>query len=306
MKDLIINGVPLRDPLGGKYGIDYTASTFLSDAQRMVSGGGSVYGFHGDLPETENWFGTSRETLTLNVMGDDNTEHNALLNAFHGMFTAKDFDVVAAPQRSPLAVGSGRNGRTFNVDANLLKIAKVRGIGSPALERLNERTARMTVILEKIYGFWSSQNEYTTALIPITAASQEVDLTSDLAGSNAPIIDGKIRIKGPLSAATGQVVVYDKGTTRGLGIKVIPALTASQYVIIDMLTMKASMVTSDTWTGGTDFSARVVITGDGQFSLDHKESFAFPTSFSYGATVVSAGYTSGSTAVQFRLRRSFL
>lgn len=303
MKDLIVSGVPLRDPVGGKYGIDYTASTFLADGSRAVATD-SVYGFHGDRPQVRNWFGTSRETLTLNVMGDTNTEHNELLSGWQGLLTQKDFDVVSAPQRSPLAGGTGRTGRSFNVSPDLIKTARCRMVGNPAIERLNEKTARLTAILEKIYGFWSSLVEYTSVSAPIAGSPQVVDLSSVALGSTAPIIDGKIRVKGPFTSI-GQIMITDNASGAGIGLKFTTSLPSTSYVIIDMLTMKASVVTSDVWVGGIDYTPRVIINGDGQFSIDPKEPLSFPASFVYGVTVASSGYTAGTSAIQFRLRRSY-
>lgn len=302
MRDFLVSGVPMRDPLG-KYGIDYTASTIFSDASRAVSTD-TIWGYHGRVAEVVNYFGSSHQTLVINVMGDTKAEHDQLLNGFQTLFTRKDFTVLSAPQRSPLAAGSGRSGRTFDVSSDLIKTALMCANGAPGIERINERTAKLTVILENIRAFWRSVNQYSLASVPLTTTPQTIDLTSLTADSTTPITAGQMRIKGPVAVA-GKVVAYDRDTLRGMGFKATVALLATEYVIIDMETLKATKVTTDTWTGGTDFTARVELAGEGAFTFDPGEVVNFPSVMQYQARIVSSGITNGSTAVEFRLNRSY-
>jgi len=306
MRDYLVSGVPLRDPQG-KYFIDYTRSVLLGDLSRTINSN-STYGYHGDTPETDNYFGTSKETIVLNVLGDDKEEHQKFLKGFHSLFSRIDFPIVTAPQRSSLAAGSGRAGRSFNVSNDLVHTARGRMVGSLAIERLNETTARITIILELISGFYRSLNEYTSASIPITAATVTADLAAIAGDSTAPITVGKMRVKGPI-AVGGWVRVYDRALARGVGVRapVSTAISATEYVILDFETLKASKATTDSWTGTTNMDNRVDIFGEGAFFFDAGEPESnWPDSMDYSATLKSVGYTAGTTAVEFRVKRSYL
>lgn len=306
MREYIVSGVPLRDPLypaNPHYFVDYTASTLLGDAARIIQDTSS-WGSHGVMPEDYNYFTSSRETLVINVLGEDKEQHNALLRGFQGLFTRKDFTMISAPQRSLLAAGSGRAARTFGVATSLQRVAAARGVGSVAIERINERTARITVLVEIMGAFWRSVDDATSVSTPITTATQTVSLNTVAGDSNAPLTVGKIRIKGPISVG-GSVRVFDRDTMRGVGFKAQAALLASEYVLINLADLSATKVSSDVWAGGIDFNARIETTGEGGLSFDPGDPSVFPGQFGYSARVVSSGYTSGSTAVQFRLNRSY-
>jgi len=306
MRDYIVSGVPLRDPLG-EWGIDYTASTLVSDVSRTILDG-SIFGFHGGAPDPENYFGTGRESLVMNVLGDDKDDHKMILTGLLGLFGRKDFTVLSAPQRTPLAGGLARAGQSFTVDPSLLRTAQFRQVGSAGIERINERTARVTFVLENINAFYRSVSDYTTASIPITAASQAVDLTALLGDSNAPITAGLVRVKGPL-AVSGLLKVQDSVSGKSVGLRPTVALAATEYVVIDMATLKANKNTTDSWaqTGGADWSARVDLGGEGAFVFDSgAPAGTWPAGgFVYGGTIAATGFTSGTTAMDFRLKRSY-
>jgi hypothetical protein len=306
MREYIVSGIPLRDPVANQYFIDYTASQLFGNAARTVASQGS-YGFHGDGVEVDNYFESSRETLVLNILGDTKEEHNQLFRGFNGLFSRKDFSVVTAPQRSPLAAGSGRTSRSFDVSQDLQRSSLLRAIGNPAVDRVNEKTARVTWILENIWGFYRSLLQYTTPLATVGAASATADISTTTGDSHAPITDCLVRIRGPLPIG-GYVRVYDAVSGKGIGFKATVALLGTEYVIIDCLTGKASKVTSDTWTGGTDVTARVELMGEGGMSFDPgAPASTWPVAtFAYGITVTSGGFTVGQTAYELRLRRSYL
>jgi hypothetical protein len=426
----------------------------------MITSGG-LFGFHGDVAERENYFGTSKETLVLNVLGDDKEEHNALLRGIRGLFARKDFTVLTSPQRTPLVVenaipdpepdaltdwnanslalvtapwdalktaaqttssGSfvhhifsrrnttrvfkagetikvtakvaasnparqfwisphsrtpnaypasplasaspitagagwqtvsftcvltadialgqadvalvssavppasetmtmgdvtfeslshpGRDNRSFNIAADFLRTGLFRAVGSPAVERINEKTARVTWILENIWGFYRSVSDFTTSQLLMTSNTMTWDFSATALGSNAPIDSGLLRIKGPVNSGGGFLRVADATSGKTIALKPTTNLLATEYVVIDIATLKANKVTTDSWatTGGTDWTARVEIGGEGSFSFEPgSPSVGFPDvgGFSYGGTAV---LNSGSTAtgVEFRFKRSYL
>ena len=141
MRDYIVNGVPLRDPLGQWY-VDYTRSELSGSAARTVPGQ-QPYGYHGDPAPREGFFTTSQETIVLNVVGSTKDEFNALLRGFQGLFGRPTFDVLSAPQRSALGNGSARAQQMFSVSSSLVRRALGRRIGSIAVERIDEAAARL-------------------------------------------------------------------------------------------------------------------------------------------------------------------
>jgi hypothetical protein len=168
-------------------------------------------------------------------------------------------------------------------------------VGNPAVERINESTARVTFIVEIMAGFWQSTNVYTSASpLVLSTTPVEINLTTLLGIGNAPVIDGFIRINGPLSAA-GEVTVQDRSnpfrsiTYQANGV----ALGASDKVVIDIRTLQATKKTTSTWSlaGGTDVTKNVVTSGDGQFTLE-PEIANFPDGPNdYRVNIVHAGAT---------------
>jgi hypothetical protein len=310
MREYIVSGVPLRDPVGafpGVYFLDYTRSELDGDISRTITSGAD-FGFHGSLPDVDNYFGTSRETLTINLAAADKDEYATYLRALQGLFGRRDFQVITAPQRSPLAAGSGRDGRSFAVDPSLLREARMRAVGGIAVERLNEKTGRLKVILENIWGFYRSTQDYTSAPVPVAAASAVISLT--VAGdSTAPINTGLVRVKGPV-AAGGFVRLMDVNSVKGIGLKFPTALAATEYAIVDLATLKAVKQTTDTWatTGGTNITTTVDPNGEGVVAFDPgPPAGGWPAAgYAYSYTLLAGGFTAGSTTVEVRLRRSYL
>lgn len=305
MRDYIVAGVPLRDPLG-QWFIDYSRSSLVTELSRALAGS-QPYGYHGSPSPKEGFFGTGRETVVLNIVGNNKDDHNALLRGFLGLFGRPTLTITSAPQRSALSGGSARYGQTFSVSADLIRLSTFRLVGSPAVERVDEAASRVTFILENVLAFWSSQNYYTSSPLVLAGSTGTLDLKPTLADSQAPITDGLIRIKGPISAA-GSVIVRDRTTTRNVKYTAVTALAASEYVVIDIFRLTARLQTTDSWstTTGTDVSNRIDVSGPGVMGFSPGDVVAFPDSSDYAATIVASGHTNGSTAVETRLRRSYL
>lgn len=309
MRDLIVDGVPMRDPQN-KWGIDYTRSGMIADLSRALLSD-PPYGFHGDPANNsqEAFFGTGREVWVLNVLGDTTDEHKQALRGLLGLFQQQTLPVLGAPQRSPLNGGSARVGQTFNVAADLVTRADFRLMASPAIERISESTARVTFTVENRRAFWMSNLYYTSSAVTFSSGTITTALDSTLSDSNAPVTDGLIRIKGPI-AANGSVTIQDRGNAfRSVTFSAgATAIAATEYIVIDMATLAARKQTSAVWTmtTGTDVGALITTSSDGAFYLSPAKGANWPAGpYSYTVTAIAVGQTTA-TAIDFQLRRSYL
>lgn len=303
MRDYIVSGVPLRDPQG-QWFIDYTRSSLTTELTRTLTGD-APYGYHGDAISRNGFFGTGRETIVLNLIGSNKDNYNALLKGFQGLFQRPEYPVVSAPQRSTLSAGTARQGQSFSVASDLTRQGTFRTVGTIVTERVDEAAARLTMIVENRLAFWMS-TVYYTALQAITSTPVTIDLETILADSDAPVTDGLIRIKGPISAA-GSVTVRDRDQAQTVKYNSVTALASTEYVVIDMATLSARLQTLDSWslTTGTDVSTRLEKTGDGPMTFTPGDVVTFPSSFNYAGVITAAGHTSATT-VEVRVRRSYL
>jgi len=309
MREMIVDGIPLRDPLG-EWFIDYTQSKLVADVSREFDSD-PPYGYHGNPQNVvdEAYFGVGTETWVLNVIGSSKADFEVNLRGILGLVQRPELTVLGAPQFSGLNAGSARVGQTFNVSADLVTQAKMRMIGSPAKKRIGPDAMELTLIMENLWAFWMSRDYFTSAMTALTSASQAIVLDSTMADSSSPVTDGLVRIKGPI-AAGGYVIIQDRANPfRAIRYSAVTALGASEYVVIDMGTLAARLQTTDTWamTGGTDVGSRATSAGDGAFYMLGALGANWPAGpYNYTVTCVSSGYTSGSTAVGFRVRRSYL
>ena len=305
MRDFIVGGVPLRDPQG-QWTIDYTRSS-LGNAPAREIPGEQPFGFHGDPVAREGFFGVSRDTIVLNLIGSTKDDFAALYGGFEALFGRPENLAVSAPQRSALAGGSARAGQTFSNNQDELRQAPIRMVGNIAKERIDEAAARLTIIVENRLAFWQSVNYYTTDPLVLASGSGTLDLKTILADSQGVANDGLLRIKGPFAAA-GVILIRDRATNSGIRYNSTTALTGSQYVVIDLQTLHAELQSTDTWaiTGGTDVSNRLDVFGPGMFGFSPGAVVSFPASNDYFAGITASGQTNGSTAIEARLRRSYL
>jgi len=307
MRDLIVDGVPLRDPQG-EWSIDYTRSKMLPEVSRAYISD-PEYGFHGNTSGNGelSYFGTATESWVINVASTDKDDHRVNMRGLSGLFQRPELLVVAAPQRTPLAAAV-RSGATFDISADAQLQGRFQMNGSVAEERINEATSRITVIMENLNAFWMSANYYTSAPAVLAGSPQTVVLDTVLADSDAPVTDGMIRIKGPV-AAGGTVTVQDRSNAfRSVRYTAVSEIPAGQWVLIEMATLRAVARSIDTWSmaGGVDVSSRLTTSGDGAFFLSPGIGAGFPAaSWSYIAAVAATGFTAGTTAVEFRVRRSY-
>lgn len=303
MREYIVAGVPLRDPLG-QWFVDYTKSSLTGDTARSVPGQ-QPYGYHGDPYPREGFFSPSQETIVLNLVGNDGPDYAALLRGFQSLFSRPTVPVLSAPQRTGLSNGTSRASQGFSGPSAAVRAALGRKLGSIAVERVDEAAGRLTIIWENLWAFWRSTEAYTSVSTPITTNQQDIDLATTAGDSGAPIAGAIFRIKGPLAAA-GSVLLRDRDTARSVKYTATTALGAGEYVLIDGATLRGRLVTSDTWdmAAGTDVSNRV--DAGAIMYLTPGDVVSFPGGNAWSLRVNSAGYTSGTTAVEVRLQRSYL
>lgn len=307
MRDYIIDGVPLRDPQN-KWTIDHTRSRTLAEISRDIESS-AIYGMHGAVDSVESFFTSGKETIVLNVIGDDKEELNANLRGLVGLLQRRSYTAVSAPQRTAL-VGAGvdRNARTFDVDPDLIRSASCRTYGSIASEYINETTYRITAIVEKINAFWFSSEEYTSTAEALAPGTTVMDLSEIAGDSEAPITRGMVRVQGPLPE--GAQVTFVDGTNyrRSIGFETGDAVTSGQWVLVDFATCTARLKNTDDWNllTGTDLTSWLGVAGDGAFFLSPQSALAtFPeVSFAYSSTVLQGSATGAN--VEFRIRRSYL
>lgn len=298
MREYIVSGVPLRDPLG-EWFIDYRKSSLFTDISRALNGD-SPYGYHGDAVPREGFFGTGKETIVLNVIGSSQADFEANFRGFHGLFSRPEFTIVSAPQRTALSAGTARFGQSFAGSSDIRRQSTFRMVGSMAVERIDAAAARLTIIVENRLAFWRSVNSYTTSA---AGMSGTIDLTGILEDSNAPVTEGFIRLQGPLTGG-GNVLVQDRDRPRSL--QYTGNVASGEYVVINIANLKAKLQSSDTWSmsGGTDVSSNIDVTGDGPMYFSPGDIVGFPnTAFDYNAVVTNLG---GSGTVELRLKRSYL
>lgn len=311
MRDLLVNGVPLRDPLGN-WTPDYTRSSLFGSVSRATPTTEQI-GYHGVDSSGPSFFGSAQYSLVLNLQAADKDEYNTLFRALQALFGGPSYQLVSAPQRSSLVnkpSGSPRSDRTFNVDPDDLQVATARTIGSIAVERLTERAARLTIVIELPGGFWQSQNNYSLGSTPLPQGTTTIDLTSSgLAGeSTAPITEGLIRVRGVLAQGSA-LQIRDRGLAdRALVIRPAVALQVNQYILVDPRTLNARLLTTNTWslTAGSDARSLIELTGNGGFTFEPQLGFDdFPsTPNRYWATVVKTD--SVAAQIEMQLRRSYL
>ncbi len=161
--------------------------------------------------------------------------------------------------------------------------------------------ARLTAICRIPGVYWRDETEATWAgLLP--GASQAA---TPFAGSTGPIVDALLRVTGPATnpsvtdVATGGKVSYT-GT-----------VSAGNRLLIDCGSLKAAIVTTDTWdlTTGSDVTGNIGATGPGSaFRWLHlTPAVAVGDPFSRVVLVTSAATaTTGASGLQVRARRAYL
>lgn len=307
MRDLIVNGVPLRDPLR-QWSIDYTRSTLFSAVSRRFESESAV-GFHGVQSTRESFFTSGQGTIVLNVQGNTAEEFNRNASALQSLFNLNSYTVRSAPQKSPLIQAdpdplAQRSGRVFDVPSYLLREARTRTVGSIPLERINDRAGRLTIILERPATFWSGSDWFSAVLASGINDLSALNVSGD---STAPLVLGKVRIKGPF-AAGGYVTISDQGRTDKSVTFSPGALTASQYMLVDLNTMMATIGTSSGWDlAGTDARSKISSVGSGSFTLEPETvTYGFPdVTNRYRLSLLLVGNSAGSQ-VAVNYRRSYL
>lgn len=310
MRELIVNGVPMRDPLG-KWRPDYTRSSILSSISRAAPTSEQI-GYDGVDASGPAFFTSAQETLVLNLQAASEDEYYQLLESLQSLFSTQFYTVQTAPRKTALATPPGaslRVNRTFNATPGIVRTALTRTIGSVIVERVGINAGRLTIVMERPGAFWQSLEEY-----PMTQnvgnGTSTVDLTlGGVAGnSTAPITEGYLRIRGAF-ASNATITIRDRALLdRVLVIRAASTLTTSQYLLIEMKRLNARLLTSDTWsmTAGTDARSWLELTGDGGFTFSPEATHQdFPaTRNRYFASVIRSD--SNTTALEIRARRSFL
>lgn len=266
MRDLIINGVPLRDPLKMWF-IDYRRSSLFSQISRRFSSEDQV-GYHGVDASSPSFFTAAQDSIVLNLQAADKDTWNTAFRAIHTMFMQPSLELVSAPQRTPLVAGSGRIDRTFDALPGLLQVATARTLGTIAVERINERAARLTILIERPNAFWLSPDLLLSDSVTLDTAEETIELTT-LWDSTAPITDGMIRLRGPFASGV-TVTVRDRGRTdNSISVTMGALVPSGSRILIDLRTLMARLVTTDTWdiTEGTDVRGWMSISSNGGFNL---------------------------------------
>jgi len=110
---------------------------------------------------------------------------------------------------------------------------------------MNQNTQAVVDFIGTIPGvFWRSLNTIDVQSPTTTTTATEIELSA-LSGGNAPITDALIRIKGGF----GGYQLWDSTTGHSLSVNM--SLTSSQWIIIDTVKWTGSVVSTDTWEGGT-------------------------------------------------------
>jgi hypothetical protein len=165
--------------------------------------------------------------------------------------------------------------------------------------------ARFTAVIEVPGVYW--RDETTTTWQGSANASNQPVTT--LAGSTAPITDALIRVTGPASSIT----IRDVATQGAVGLLTSGSNTvaAGQRLIIDCASMRAALVTTDTWdlATGTDRTGVISVFGPGSASrwLHLTPAVAVGDPFSRAVLISCSG--SGTTAaskLEVRARRAYL
>jgi|SRR6478609_3164224 len=310
MRDLIINGVPMRDPLQ-KWRPDYTRSSLLNTVSRAAPSTDQI-AYHGVDATGPAYFGAGQHTLVLNLEAANREEFYQLLTALQSLFSAPILKLTSAPQISPLRsapTNRQRANRTFNVASGLIREATARMIGSLAVEYINERVARLTAVIELPGAFWYSQDQYTNGM-EVTQGTNTLDLTElNIAGdSTAPMGEGLLRVEGQL-ASGATLTIRDRGLVdHGLVIRPTALLQPTEFLLIDLKTLNARKQTSATWdiTAGTDARNYLELTGNGGFVFEPEAGFdLFPsTPNRYWASVIKND--SEPAQIDLRMGRAYL
>lgn len=307
MRDLIINGVPLRDPLR-MWSIDYRRSSLFSQISRRFSSEEQV-GYHGVDALSPAFFTSAQDSLVLNLQAADKDSWNTAYRALHTMFMQEAIELVSAPQRTPLVEGSGRTDRTFDASPDVIQVARARVLGTIAVERLNERAARLTVLIERPNSFWQSPEPVlSTSPVTLDSTEETVELPS-LWDSTGPITDGMIRLQGPFAQGV-TVSIRDRGRTdNALSILMGEGVLSGGYILIDLRTLMARHIASDDWdiSLGDDVRGWLSISSNGGFNLTPEfPGPGFPdVPNRYYIQVVRDG-TDSTSSIRTNLRRSYL
>lgn len=306
MRDLIINGVPLRDPLKMWF-IDYRRSSLFSQISRRFSSEDQV-GYHGVDASGPSFFTAAQDSIVLNLQAATKDSWNMAYRALDAMFMQSSLELVSAPQRTPLVAGSGRIDRTFDALPGLLQVATARTLGSIGVERINERAARLTILIERPNSFWLSPELLLGATTTLDTTSETIEL-AELEDSTAPITDGMIRLRGPFASGV-TVTVRDRGRTdNSISVTMPQSVPSGSRILIDLRTLKARLVTTDTWdiTLGTDVRGWLSISSHGGFTLTPEfPGPAFPEMPNRYYLVVVRDGTDVTSQIRTNLRRSYL
>ena len=312
MRDLIVNGIPMRDPLGA-WSIDYTRSSLFGTVSRVFDSENLV-GYHGVDTSSPAFFGSAQDTLVLNLQAGTKDQFNTLLRSLMALFLTKSYTMISAPQRTPLNTApaplSPRTNRTFNALPALLQVASGRTIGSIAVERINEKVARLTVIVERPHPFWLGVEEQdTTEQFEIYSAPVRTLNLDSLANSTAPITTGYIRLEGQLPGGSS-VTIADRGlSSNALKLNIPTLLPGGNQYLIELPSLRVKRHSALTWdiNLGTDARNTLELTSTGGFSLTPEVAAAFSTDIpaKYQVQVTRTG-ASSTAGISFRLRRSYL
>lgn len=306
MRDLIINGVPLRDPQKMWF-IDYRRSSLFSQISRRFASEDQV-GYHGVDASGPSFFTAAQDSIVLNLQAADKNSWNTAYRAIHTMFMQEQLELVSAPQRTALVAGSGRVDRTFDALPGALQVATARTLGTIGVERINERAARLTILVERPDSFWYSPDPLLSAVTTLNTTSKTIELV-DLWDSTSPITDGMLRLRGPFAEGV-TVTIRDRGRVdNAISFTMADPITLGDFILVDLRTLMARLVITDTWdiTAGTDVRGWMSISSNGGFNLTPEfPGVGFPDVPNRYYIVVVRDGTDATSSIRSNLRRGYL
>lgn len=225
-----LDGLPLDD-VAGRWFLEKGTGVRVVPAR--AASGAQLPGRDGSLPSLGSMFEPGKVSLSLYVGGADHSEMMLAWEVLAGVISQRH-------RLLPLVHDYG---------GGVQRVAMVEVLASSEPSLITGKDALVKVVCSVPGVFWRGPASADSS-VPV-AAGQVTHVLPGLAGSNAPISDALLRVKGSLAGA----VLTDP--VSGDRLTITAALAAGEYLVIDCAAWTARKVTSDTWTGGTDLLGSV-------------------------------------------------
>lgn len=277
-----LDGIPLTDE-NLDYFVDKASGIRIMPAKRAVSL--QYPGFDGEAWMAGLTYDPGAVSIIMRVYGTDHQSFMQNLEFIRGLFTQRYKKLKLVHHYAE----DGSDNRVAIVQFN-------ESHETPVLPGASSGTAEFIGTVSST--FWRSETTFTDVVPIVTTATSESSLPS-LSGSNAPITDALIRVKGGFSELTiGDAV-------SGHTIRIATTLTSTEYIVIDTSAWTARKVTTDTWSGGTVVDTVCTPSRGAGPMLTFEPALMGPGSFAYRITTAGANLT-GSPQVEVRAKKSYL